>query len=350
MRRIILISIAALVFLIFSPQAFGGTAIVINSATVDGTDLQLTGTNFTAFDSLGIWIGDVCLTCFNPSKCSVGDILIECDFAGTPAESGGTWTVSVSAGNAPHMNEEIDVFIPVGLAPACNAGDFIECYTGDPATNGVGLCQSGIRTCVSGIWSACEGQVLPQTEDCDGLDNDCNGVVDDVAGAGTLCTTGLFGVCNEGVTACVAGTLECVPNIVPGEQVEVCDGLDNDCDALIDEDFDLSSDEDNCGSCSNACSASDDCCEGLCVDLNNDEENCGVCGNSCPANVPGETCSGSGSCECLPGSGTSCEGNVNSPDCCPTYGCVDLQTDAVNCGACGHMCEPIQTCQNGVCS
>ena len=59
MRRIILISIVALVFLIFSPQAFGGTAIVINSATVDGTDFELYGANFRAFGPLDIWIGDI---------------------------------------------------------------------------------------------------------------------------------------------------------------------------------------------------------------------------------------------------------------------------------------------------
>lgn len=36
--------------------------------------------------------------------------------------------------------------------------------------------------------------------------------------------------------------------------VEACDGLDNDCNGVADEDFDLSSDPDNCGACDHVCS------------------------------------------------------------------------------------------------
>jgi hypothetical protein len=63
--------------------------------------------------------------------------------------------------------------------------------------------------------------------------------------------------------------------------------------------------EANCGSCGNACLASEVCtngacvtcstlCGGACADLANDNLNCGSCGNACP---PGESC-GSGSCSC----------------------------------------------------
>jgi hypothetical protein len=62
-----------------------------------------------------------------------------------------------------------------------------ECYDGDPAEIGVGICRPGQRTCYFGNWTpaapACPGQVLPVPEDgllsCDGLDNDCNACVDD---------------------------------------------------------------------------------------------------------------------------------------------------------------------------
>jgi hypothetical protein len=40
-----------------------------------------------------------------------------------------------------------------------------------------GVCASGIQTCASGAWGSCS--VLPSTESCDNLDNDCNGTVDD---------------------------------------------------------------------------------------------------------------------------------------------------------------------------
>ncbi|MEZ4369581.1 MAG: FG-GAP-like repeat-containing protein [Polyangiaceae bacterium] len=43
----------------------------------------------------------------------------------------------------------------------------------------VGECQSGTQTCSAGSWGACAGEVGPQTEACDELDNDCDGETDD---------------------------------------------------------------------------------------------------------------------------------------------------------------------------
>ncbi len=109
----------------------------------------------------------------------------------------------------------------------------LTCYNGPAATLGIGGCTAGVRTCVDGQFSLCEGQVIPQLELCDGVDNDCNGLVDDDAIGSGLCDTGQIGVCAVGTTSCDEGSDECIPRFNPSP--EICDNLDNDCDGIFDE-------------------------------------------------------------------------------------------------------------------
>lgn len=114
---------------------------------------------------------------------------------------------------------------------ACTDGDTQPCYTGDTALIGHGVCAQGTQTCVDGAWSAtCAGEVLPSAETCDTLDNDCDDAPDDGNPGGGACSTGMSGICAAGTRTCAGGVLSgCVANMSP--TTEVCNGLDDDCNA-----------------------------------------------------------------------------------------------------------------------
>jgi Putative metal-binding motif len=100
----------------------------------------------------------------------------------------------------------------------CAQGATQDCYPGPRRLSGVGQCAAGKQVCQGdaefGSWGPCEDAVTPTPEICDGLDNNCNGVVDD----GCLCTPGEtracyggpsatahVGSCRDGTQACLVG-------------------------------------------------------------------------------------------------------------------------------------------------
>lgn len=83
-------------------------------------------------------------------------------------------------------------------------------------------------------WANFATSCLIATEVCDGLDNDCNNQVDESdPQIGLPCTTGLQGECGFGERTCSGGALVCEQTQFPVP--ETCNGLDDDCDGAIDD-------------------------------------------------------------------------------------------------------------------
>jgi hypothetical protein len=214
-------------------------------------------------------------------------------------------------------------------------------------------------------------------------------------GGGKTCPTGMPGVCAGGTTQCVAGgTIVCKPDVAASD--EICDGLDNNCDGVVDEGSPCPGANQVCdkGVCVAQCNDGEFPClsgfvcdQGFCKDpgcLNvtcGPEQICnhGICvggcdGVSCPAGqtcrvgrcvnpCEGVTCSGTQVCEngaCL--SSCTCRNCSATTTCAPSGHCVDLGCEKMTCGAgtvcvggachdpCdGSRCPSDQECKAGAC-
>ena len=98
-------------------------------------------------------------------------------------------------------------------------------------TGKLGVCAAGTATCTNGV-PGCAQTTQSSAEVCNSKDDDCDGTVDNGT-SGASCGTGKNGVCAAGTTTCANGVGGCAQNVQPG--VEVCDGLDNNCNGQIDE-------------------------------------------------------------------------------------------------------------------
>ncbi len=221
-------------------------------------------------------------------------------------------------------------------------------------TCGKGACNHTVPKCADGEIQFCDPYEGAALETCDGIDNDCDGIVDEDQGS----TTCGLGVCMHTTANCVDGELQvCDP--LAGVGVEVCDGVDNDCDGKTDEDQPtLACGKGQCfhqqpsclggqtfecdpfqGALPESCDGIDNDCDGE-TDEGLGEVTCGLgpCAHTAPYCVAGKIQM------CNPFEGSQpevCDGADNDCD-----GLADEELGFLQCGLglCNHT---VQACKNG---
>ena len=144
-----------------------------------------------------------------------------------------------------------DARVGIGSAELCNSLDDDcdgatdeEFNLAQPCSLGVGRCRAqGVWVCsADGAAERCDGEpsLGGQPESCNGLDDDCDGGVDETFDLGAPCAVGVGECRREAERVCGDGPFTVCP-AVPGRPSgsELCDGLDDDCDASTDEGFDV---------------------------------------------------------------------------------------------------------------
>jgi hypothetical protein len=226
------------------------------------------------------------------------------------------------------LDDDCDGQIDEGCA-ACVDGQSRPCYTGPAGTQNVGACTGGTQNCSGGTWSACNGEVVPRAETCNGADDNCNGSVDeDFGNKGQSCTVGQGECAASGTFVCNGSGTGTVCNGTAGSpSTEVCDGVDNDCDGQTDENLTRS-----CGSSVGACTTGTETCVsgawGTCVNAqgpqpercNGIDDNCNGQTDETFAGLGSQCAVGVGACErdgaivCNgAGTGTVCDAQAGNP-------------------------------------
>jgi hypothetical protein len=288
-------------------------------------------------------------------------------------------------------------------AATCAAGQ--TCCSGTCMPAGVGCTCNG-STCAPGQ-PCCDGTRCADTtssaQDCGGCNMPCAppfACVSSICGCNgfacvpgdSCCTSGCANLTND-INNCGTCGHACVPGETCGASACHCGGSNSGAcqpgQVCCGSCTDTQSDENNCGACGHHCKSSEQCvgggcsCDGgracignetccpgspslssHCYDLSSDPNNCGSCGKACLSNqacmngrcmntacdpactVNGNQCDANGTCTC--NGGPRCD-PAQGLYCCPTAGCVRLDTPQ-HCGTCANVCGAFDYCCGGSCT
>ncbi len=203
-----------------------------------------------------------------------------------------------------------------------------------PCTSGYGACQALGKYACAGGKAVCNAKAGPAAaEKCDGIDNDCDASVDE----GCACSPGSYSVCGTSVGACEPGTLACSS---AGTIATTCDGasppkaeacgnnLDDDCDGTTDEACTCADGQSRACELTTGCGAGKQTCT---------QGNWGACA---PTALGAETCGNAkdDDCDGSVDEGCPCSGAASAP-CEPRDDCADYARSC-ELGA-WSICEPV---------
>ena len=320
-------------------QCAGGVCVDVGGTSACLAECPLHGTCPTGYscgaDPSGTHDGSYCIPLTGTCSCTVAQqnqvrTCTKTDTYGTcrgvetcDADNGGWVSCTAAAATTETCNGEDD---------DCD-GLIDENVGGSPCMNtvaGVGSCP-GIARCNGAAGMTCEGQI-PTLEKCNYLDDDCDGTIDEgFPGLGNVCSVGV-GACKRfGVTKCTADATGTECSVTAGAPAtEKCNGVDDDCDGTIDEDF---------PTLGSSCTVG----VGTCTRTGN---------VVCDAAQTGTTCSvapGSPGTEVCNGLDDDCDGHIDEGWLNQSTGVYD---QAFACGSCSNDCTVLYALPNasGTCN